>query len=66
VISFDVTGSGATNAAQFQVGQVTLNVGVPEGGGLTQNLLTAIGTFMFMANLAVTVGLVVVHFRLSC
>jgi hypothetical protein len=42
VISFDVTGSGATNAARFQVGQVSLNAGVPEGGGLTQNVLTAV------------------------
>jgi hypothetical protein len=47
VISFDVTGSGATNAARFQVGQVALNAGVPEGGGLMQNVLTGTGTFNF-------------------
>jgi hypothetical protein len=53
VISFDVTGSGATNAARFQVGQVTVSrFGVQEGGGLAQNVLTGPGTFMFTANIA--------------
>jgi hypothetical protein len=53
VISFDVTGGGASNAARFQVGQVTKFDDVPEGGGLMQNVLTGTGTFMFTANLAV-------------
>jgi hypothetical protein len=53
VISFDVTGSGATNAARFQVGQVRFSgFGVQEGGGLTQNVVTGTGTFMFTANVA--------------
>jgi hypothetical protein len=55
VISFDVTGSGATNAARFQVGQVIKTDEVPQGGGLLQNVLTGSGTFMFTANLAVLV-----------
>jgi hypothetical protein len=54
VISFDVTGSGASNAARFQVGQVIKDsANVPEGGGLMQNVLTGTGTFMFTANVAV-------------
>jgi hypothetical protein len=53
VISFDVTGSGATNAARFQVGQVTFSgFNVQEGGGLEQNVPTGAGTFMFTANIA--------------
>jgi hypothetical protein len=51
VTSFDVTGSGATNAARFQVGQVIKNTAnVPEGGGLMQGVHTSTATFMFTAN----------------
>jgi hypothetical protein len=53
VISFDVTGGGATNAARFQVGQGTFDPAIfPAGGGLMQNVLTGTGTFMFTANIA--------------
>lgn len=36
VVPFDVTGGGASNAAQFEVGQITFDSGVQEGGGLLQ------------------------------
>jgi len=53
VISFDVTGGGATNAARFQVGQGTFDPAIfPAGGGLMQNVHTSTGTFMFTANIA--------------
>src|SRR5262245_49977629 len=55
VVSFDVTSSGATNAARFQVGQIDPAIiprPVPAGGRLEQNVLTGTGTFMFTANIA--------------
>jgi hypothetical protein len=52
VVSFNVTGSGPTNAAQFQVGQVILNAGVQEGGGLTQSVVSGSGNYFFTANIA--------------
>ena len=44
VVSFDTTGSGASNAAQFDVGQVTHNFPVYEGGGIYQSVSTTAGS----------------------
>ena len=38
VTLFDVTGSGASLAAHFKVGQLTFVQGAPEGGGIFQNI----------------------------
>jgi hypothetical protein len=51
VSSFDVSGSGATNAAQFQVGDVTFT-GLQEGGSISQNIVTGAGNLVFGANIA--------------
>jgi hypothetical protein len=52
VNSFDTTGSGATLAAQFDVGEVTFT-GVQEGGGLTQGFTApSAGIYNFFANIA--------------
>ena len=53
VVSFDVTGRGTSNAARFQVGQVTFNARVPEGGGLMQDVHTSTGNFLFTVGIAV-------------
>jgi hypothetical protein len=53
VVSFDVTGRGTSNAARFQVGQVTFNARVPEGGGLMQDVHTSTGNFSFTVGIAV-------------
>ncbi|WP_156829780.1 PEP-CTERM sorting domain-containing protein [Methylovulum miyakonense] len=45
VTSFDVTGSGASNAARFQVGQNSFVSGAEEGGGIFQNFSSTTGTF---------------------
>ncbi len=52
VVSFDITGSGASLAAHFDVGEVTFD-GTPQGGGLYQdvNIATA-GTYLFSLNIA--------------
>lgn len=36
VVSFDVSGNGASNAAKFKVGQIVFTAGVSEGGGIYQ------------------------------
>ncbi len=52
VTSFNTTGSGASLAAQFDVGAVT-STGLPAGGGLTQTFsLASGGTFTYFANIA--------------
>jgi hypothetical protein len=43
VTSFDTTGSGASNAASFQVGQLTFPGGL-EGGGIFQNVALNAGS----------------------
>jgi hypothetical protein len=53
VSSFNVTGSGATNAAQFQVGEVSFT-GLQAGGSLSQIFATGAGTLLFNANIAAT------------
>ena len=51
VVSFDTTGSGASLAAHFDVGEVTFS-GLPEGGGITQMFtLGSGGAFTFFANI---------------
>jgi hypothetical protein len=53
VVSFDVTGSGATNAAHFDVGQVVFATGVPAGGGIFQDVnFTSSGVATFAADIA--------------
>lgn len=50
---FDVTGAGAQNAAEFNVGQVNFVLfGTPEGGGLFQTISTEAGTLSFSADVA--------------
>jgi hypothetical protein len=53
VTLFNTTGSGASNSAQFEVGQVSGAGGaIPAGGGITQNVTLASGN----VNLAVDVA----------
>lgn len=52
VVPFNTTGSGASLAAQFSVGEVTYS-GLPAGGGIDQNFtLSSGGAFDFFANIA--------------
>ena len=52
VTSFDVTGTGATNAAQFQVGEAVYDGGTQQGGGLSQTVVATAGTISFSASIA--------------
>lgn len=52
VISFDTTGSGASLAAQFHVGQVVFQSGIQHGGGILQTLNLAAGTYNITADFA--------------
>ncbi len=54
VASFDVTGSGASNAAEFDVGHPTSSApGTdPEGGGLYQTPNTGSGSYILSADIA--------------
>lgn len=51
VTSFNVTGSGAQNAATFQVGEVTFD-DTQQGGGITQAVTLPGGLVSFSANIA--------------
>lgn len=51
VVSFDITGSGAQNAAQFQVGEVVFT-GAPEGVILSQSITSLAGLLTFSADIA--------------
>lgn len=51
VVSYDVTGAGAQNAAKFDVGQNTFRTG-QQGGGLYQYVATSAGLIDFSASLA--------------
>lgn len=51
VTSFDVTGLGAENAAQLQVGQTPVGVG-QQGGGLRQTITATAGGLIFFADIA--------------
>jgi hypothetical protein len=53
VVSFDTTGTGASNAAKFNVGRQVLGSGAPEGGGIHQSVNTAAGEFDVSADVAV-------------
>lgn len=50
--TFDVTGSGATTAAQFQVGQVDFQNGVPAGILFGQSIFTDAGSLSFSMDFA--------------
>ncbi|MBL8824833.1 MAG: hypothetical protein JNJ77_19760 [Planctomycetia bacterium] len=52
VVSFDTTGSGASLAAQFHVGQVVFQSGIQHGGGILQTLNLAAGTYRITADFA--------------
>ena len=57
VVLFDANGDGvATNSAQFKVGQVTLQTGVYEGGGIFQNVHLLAGDYIIRADIAVNDG----------
>jgi hypothetical protein len=51
VTSFNVTGSGAQNAATFQVGEVVFD-GTQQGGGITQTVTLPGGSISFSASIA--------------
>jgi hypothetical protein len=51
VVPFDTTGSGASNAAQFVVGEATFT-GVYEGGGISQTFSFGGGTLDLSADVA--------------
>jgi len=51
VISFDVTGSGAQNAAYFDVGELSFDM-TEQGGGLIQVITTGAGTLDLSASIA--------------
>ena len=53
VVPFDVTGTGATEAAEFQVGQIVFTLDVQEGGGIRQTIVTSAGTVAIHADIAV-------------
>ncbi|MBV8505857.1 MAG: PEP-CTERM sorting domain-containing protein [Alphaproteobacteria bacterium] len=55
VTSFNVSGSGAQNAATFQVGEVTFD-GTQQGGGITQTVTLPSGSIDFSANIAALGG----------
>jgi hypothetical protein len=52
VTSFNVTGSGAQNAAHFKVGQASLVLGSQQGGGITQTVTLPGGSVSFSADIA--------------
>jgi hypothetical protein len=51
VTSFNTTGSGASNSAEFNVGELS-GVGTPAGGGLEQVLTLGPGSYMIAAAIA--------------
>jgi hypothetical protein len=53
VVSFDVTGTGASNAARFRVGQINAVTGNPQGGGILQNFATGAGLLSVTLDVAV-------------
>lgn len=52
VTSFDVTGTGVSSAAVFEVGQVTFVAGAQAGGGVFQNFVSAGGAFTGSVDIA--------------
>ena len=54
VVPFDVTGTGTSNAAEFQVGVIGPHVGTGQQGlGLLQPIITGSGLYTFSAAIAV-------------
>jgi hypothetical protein len=53
VVSFDVAGDGASNAAKFKVGQIVFTPGVPEGGGIYQSFTFSGGEIAINMDIAV-------------
>jgi hypothetical protein len=51
VTSFDVTGSGASLAAEFEVGEAVFS-GAQEGGGIRQSITTTAGMLTFSTDFA--------------
>ena len=51
VVSFDTTGTGATNSAHFNVGEVSFNQ-TQQGGGLIQDVILAAGSHTITGNFA--------------
>ena len=51
VVSFDVTGGGASLAAQFNAGEVAFT-GLQEGGGIEQTFLSGAGATTISADIA--------------
>jgi hypothetical protein len=58
VVPFDVAGTGtASNAAQFQAGELTSSIGAGEqGGGIEQTFNCSSGQYLFSANVAAFIG----------
>jgi len=53
VVSFDTTGTGASNAAHFNVGQVVALDSTQQGGGLSQSVMgLTSGVYTFSADIA--------------
>jgi hypothetical protein len=53
ITSFDVSGTGPTIAAEFQVGQITSDpTGTRAGGGIKQAVMTYAGLYQFSADIA--------------
>jgi hypothetical protein len=52
VVSFDTTGTGATYAARFLVGQLTFVPGDQQGGGIYQDFVTTAGPLSLYADIA--------------
>src|ERR1017187_10567273 len=50
VVSFNTTGAGASNSAQFNVGEVSFT-GIQAGGGLIQLVTLSAGEYNFFANI---------------
>ena len=55
VTSFDTTGSGGSLAAQFNVGQLVFSAGNPAGGGISQSIDLAVGSYSLSAAVATNV-----------
>jgi hypothetical protein len=57
ITSFDVSGTGPTIAAEFQVGQITSDpTGTQAGGGIKQVVTTDAGLYSFSADIAALSG----------
>lgn len=55
VSMFNVSGAGATNAAEFNVGELS-QINVNAGGSMSENIVTGAGNLSFSADIASTTG----------